>query len=111
MAHKFDPQHIDRLLNADRFKEINPRELLASTGLKAGYVFADVGCGPGFFTLPAAEIVGTKGSVHAIDTQQEMLDALKKRNPPACVHIVKSGEQSIPLKDKEADMALLAYVL
>lgn len=111
MAHKFDPQHIDKLLNADRFKDIAPKELLASAGLKPGQVFADVGCGPGFFTLPAAEIVGTKGRVYAIDTQQEMLDALKKRNPPECVHIVRSEEEKIPLKNGEVDLALLAYVL
>jgi len=111
MAHKFDPQHIDKLLNAERVKEINPKELLASFGLKQGQVFADVGCGPGFFTLPAAELIGEKGKVYAIDTQQEMLEFLKKRNPPQCVHLLISGEENIPLKDAEADFALMAYVL
>ncbi len=111
MAHKFDPQHIEKLLNADREKEIAPKELLASTGLKSGQVFADVGCGPGFFTLPAAELVGEKGKVYAIDTQQEMLDSLKKRNPPRCVQIVRSEEEKIPVKDAVADLALMAYVL
>ncbi len=111
MAHKFDPQHIEKLLNAERVKDINPKELLASTGLKPGQVFADVGCGPGFFTLPGAELVGAGGRVYAIDTQQEMLDALKNRNPPPCVYIVRSEEETIPLKDAEADFVLLAYVL
>ncbi|MBI5971060.1 MAG: class I SAM-dependent methyltransferase [Deltaproteobacteria bacterium] len=111
MAHKFDPQHLERLLSADRLKDIAPKELLGSEGLKAGQVFADVGCGPGFFTLPAAELVGSGGRVYAIDAQQEMLEFLKKRNPPKCVHIVRSEEEKIPLKDGEADFALMAYVL
>jgi ubiquinone/menaquinone biosynthesis C-methylase UbiE len=39
----------------------------------------DLGCGPGFFTLPMADMVGPRGRVTAIDLQVEMLDMLKKR--------------------------------
>jgi SAM-dependent methyltransferase len=34
---------------------------------------ADVGCGPGFYTLKFAEIVGPAGRVFAVDTNQEHL--------------------------------------
>ena len=37
------------------------------TGLKKGDVVLDYGCGIGFNTMPAAEIVGKKGKVYAID--------------------------------------------
>jgi len=37
---------------------------------------ADVGCGPGFFALPIAEIVGPEGDVYGIDDSPEMLRAL-----------------------------------
>jgi ubiquinone/menaquinone biosynthesis C-methylase UbiE len=36
----------------------------------------DVGCGPGFFTLEAARMVGPAGQVIALDVQQGMLDKL-----------------------------------
>ena len=39
----------------------------------------DLGCGPGFFTLPMAEMVGGAGTVTAVDLQAEMLEMLKKR--------------------------------
>ncbi len=39
----------------------------------------DLGCGPGYFTLPLAELVGETGSVIAADVQQEMLDRLRAR--------------------------------
>ena len=39
----------------------------------------DLGCGPGFFTLPMAEMVGAAGTVTAVDLQAEMLEMLKKR--------------------------------
>ncbi|MBI5562426.1 MAG: methyltransferase domain-containing protein [Deltaproteobacteria bacterium] len=109
--HKFDPKHVDRLLREERVKDIAPERVLREAGLGDGHVFADVGCGPGFFTLPAANIVGPNGRIYAIDTQPEMLDALKGRGLPACVTPVECGEDRIPLDDGIADLALAAYVL
>ncbi len=111
MAHKFNPEHIERLLRPDRLGDTTPEALLRSLGLKEGNTFADVGCGPGFFTLPAAGVVGPAGVVYAIDTQQEMLESLKKRNPPANVVPIKSGDHSIPLEGSCADVALVAFAL
>jgi ubiquinone/menaquinone biosynthesis C-methylase UbiE len=45
----------------DAFKALN------AAGLEAGQQVLEVGCGPGFFTIPAAEIVGEGGSVLALD--------------------------------------------
>jgi ubiquinone/menaquinone biosynthesis C-methylase UbiE len=39
----------------------------------------DVGCGMGYFTIPLAKLVGIKGHVTAIDIQEKMLVALRKR--------------------------------
>lgn len=44
-----------------------------------GQTAADIGCGPGFFTLPLAQMVGENGTVIAADLQQEMLDKVRKR--------------------------------
>lgn len=109
--HKFDAAHVDRLLRQERIDAIQPERVLAEAGLCEGEVFADVGCGPGFFTIPAAAIVGPAGRVYAIDTQPEMLEALKGRGLPANVTPVKCGEQEIPIGEGTADLALAAYVL
>jgi ubiquinone/menaquinone biosynthesis C-methylase UbiE len=45
----------------------NPYRLLESAELRLGQVVMEVGCGPGFFTIPAARIVGEDGLVYAID--------------------------------------------
>jgi ubiquinone/menaquinone biosynthesis C-methylase UbiE len=45
----------------------NPYRVLRSAGLKAGQRVLEVGCGPGFFTIPAAKLVGEQGSVLALD--------------------------------------------
>ncbi len=45
----------------------NPYKVLRAAGLRPGQRVLEVGCGPGFFTVPAAEIVGKEGIVRAID--------------------------------------------
>jgi ubiquinone/menaquinone biosynthesis C-methylase UbiE len=47
--------------------------------VRPGDVVADIGCGPGFFTLPLAEAVDDTGAVVAIDVQPEMLDKIRER--------------------------------
>ena len=42
-------------------------------------VFMDIGCGDGFFTIPAAEIAGADGNVYAVDTDASAIDRLKKK--------------------------------
>ena len=45
----------------------NPYRLLEAAGLEPGQIVIEVGCGPGFFTIPAAKIVGKDGLIYAID--------------------------------------------
>ena len=73
--------------------------------------FADIGCGPGFFVFPASEIVGKTGRVYALDTQQEMLNELKKRRPSENIIILKSEETELPVQDKAVDIAIMVFVL
>ncbi len=109
--HKFNPEHTARLLSGRRLREMKPRQFLLREGLGRGDVFVDVGCGPGFFSLPAARIVGKHGVVYAVDTEPAMLAELQRRNPPENVRCIESSENSVPLSDGVADFLLLAYVL
>lgn len=114
MPHKFSPERIARLLSPERERQVRPGDLLARFGLAPGQVMVDVGCGPGFFALPAARIVGSAGKVLACDIQQVMLDALIERASAeglAQVVPILSGEDSLPLDPACADFALLANAL
>jgi ubiquinone/menaquinone biosynthesis C-methylase UbiE len=51
----------------------NPEKILAGL-IEEGQTAADLGCGPGFFTIPMARLVGERGRVIAVDLQQGMLD-------------------------------------
>ncbi len=56
----------------------NPHKILAPY-LTSGMRALDIGCGPGFFTLDMARLVGPAGRVIAVDIQQGMLDRLKRK--------------------------------
>lgn len=62
----------------ERKKWQHPETILKSIGLEHGSTFVDVGCGDGFFALPAAKLVGPKGRVYCVDISSEAIDILKK---------------------------------
>jgi ubiquinone/menaquinone biosynthesis C-methylase UbiE len=57
----------------------DPEEVLTSIGLREGMVFADIGCGEGYFTIPAARRVGPRGRVYAADINAEAVERLRDR--------------------------------
>ncbi|MGE5831856.1 MAG: class I SAM-dependent methyltransferase [Methanomicrobiales archaeon] len=63
----------------DRKQWQDPEEILSSVGLAAGMVFVDLGCGEGYFTIPAARKVGPGGRVYAIDINPGAIGALRAR--------------------------------
>ncbi len=56
----------------------NPEAILTMIGLQAGMTFVDVGCGTGFFALPAARIIGKSGRVYGIDLYPELIENLRE---------------------------------
>jgi SAM-dependent methyltransferase len=46
--------------------------------VEQGHVVADLGCGPGFFTFPLAEGVGSQGKVFAVDSDEKAIRVVKK---------------------------------
>lgn len=56
-------------------KFLDPALVMAQTGLMQGQVVADLGCGNGFYVVPAAQLVGNTGTVIAVDVVESKLDA------------------------------------
>ena len=55
----------------------NPYDILRNIGIKEGMSVLDIGAGPGFFTIPAAKIVGPNGRVFALDIYSNLGKLLK----------------------------------
>jgi ubiquinone/menaquinone biosynthesis C-methylase UbiE len=56
----------------------DPDRLLSCLVLE-GQAALDIGCGPGYFTIPLARRVGEGGQVVAIDLQMEMLEIVRRK--------------------------------
>ena len=56
-----------------------PDKVVETLGLKPGDQVADLGAGPGYFTLRFARAVGPTGKVYGVDISREMLDYLEKQ--------------------------------
>jgi ubiquinone/menaquinone biosynthesis C-methylase UbiE len=91
----------------------NPRKIV-SPYVKEGMSVLDIGCGPGFFTVEMAKLVGNHGKVVAADLQEDMLGLVRKKIEKTSIQ--KIVELYHCKKDKigltEAfDFILLFYVL
>jgi ubiquinone/menaquinone biosynthesis C-methylase UbiE len=98
----------------DRRKWQDPKAILAEIGLVPGMVFADLGCGEGFFALPAARIVGSEGKVYALDIDAEGIDLLKetaeKEGLGNVIAVAGEGESTV-LCEECADIVFFGTVL
>jgi len=89
---------------------MNPDAFLNAVDPCSGDVWADIGCGPGFFALPLAARVAR---VLAVDISQEMLDICRQRADKAGaknIEYIRVRDARLPLDDGAVDHLLLANV-
>ena len=83
--------------------------------LKPGITFLDVACGRGAYSLKASEIIGSAGSVYAVDLWQEGIEQLKasavEENALNIKAFVSDAGRHIPVDDQVVDVCLMATVL
>lgn len=65
-------------LNIDeRLSFVDPKKIIKMAGVKQGDKVADFGCGAGYFSIPAATIVGEGGEVYAFDVLSSAMEAIE----------------------------------
>jgi len=70
--------HYFKADNAERREWQNPEAILADIGLKPALTFIDIGCGGGFFAMPATRITRKNGKVYGIDINPDYIDELRE---------------------------------
>ena len=88
----------------------DPYKALNAAGLEPGQKVLEVGCGPGFFTLIAARIVGEVGSVLALDVNPFAVEHVRQRIAAAGMTNVKTMLADvirIDLPDQSFDLIFL----
>lgn len=86
---------------------IDPKQLLLSIGLSKGNIFFDMGCFEGFFTLPAAQIVGETGLVYGIEVTPNAVEKLKsyiEQNKIKNIILKNDFPENILLSENIADI-------
>jgi ubiquinone/menaquinone biosynthesis C-methylase UbiE len=57
----------------------DPGPPLKTAGLTPGQTVLEVGCGPGFFTIPASEMLGDEGRLVAIDVNPYAVEHVQRK--------------------------------
>jgi ubiquinone/menaquinone biosynthesis C-methylase UbiE len=114
VSHIFNVNNRNKLDSEERKRLLAPAVTLKSLGYQKGEVFADIGCGTGLFTIPAAELGGEFAKIYAVDVSDEMLSEVKRRAVDKGynnIETVQSSEYDFWLPDEEADFVLICTVL
>ena len=104
---------IQRLLSRERSESLDSFMVLSHSDINLRDTVADIGCGPGFFTVPLAKFL-VNGKVFALDIDDEMLAACREQVAQARmgnVEILKCDEYAFPLEAGSVDGVFLAFVV
>lgn len=88
----------------------DPVKKLTSAGLKKGMKVLEVGCGPGFYTLPAGRIVGKGGKVWAMDLHPGFIRRVERKVRQEAlknVAVVEGNAASTGFANASLDLAFL----
>ena len=104
---------VRRQLQRGRAKWQKPDRVLRALPVRPGQIVADVGAGPGFWTLPLARRVGRRGHVFALDPEPAALAVLRRRLAKAGLRNVTPvlSDDTAPLLPEAAcDLAVIVNV-
>jgi ubiquinone/menaquinone biosynthesis C-methylase UbiE len=93
---------------------MNANKILARMGVQEGLTILEVGCGPGFFTIPAARRVEEVGTIYALDIHPMMIESVEKKvrkHRLENVKTINSPASSTGLNDESINLILCIDVL
>lgn len=98
-------------------KFLNPEKVLHAVELDKNMIVADLGSGNGFFTVPAARIIGDQGQVWAVDILEEALgNLISKARMEGRTNILTQqcdldSPQSCDIPELSCDLVIVGKVL
>lgn len=112
-GHPDMPSSVERMLRPERVETLDSFRVLSHCPLTPRNLVADIGCGPGYFTIPLAKFV-INGKVIALDTSDEMLEACRNRLDEARlgnVEVIKCEEYAFPVDPATMDGIFISVTL
>ena len=106
-------EFIQLLLSPDRARTLDIFGILTFSDIGFRDTVADIGCGPGFFTIPLAKSLN-QGKVYALDVDDQMLDACRDRineGRLGNVEVLKCQEFEFPIELGSLNGVFLGFVV
>ena len=106
-------EHIKELLSPERAEKLDPLVVLSFCPINVHDTVADIGCGPGFFTIPLAKFL-VNGRLYALDLDREMVAACRHQvaqSRMGNVEIMECEDFQFPLEPSSLDGVFLAFVV
>jgi demethylmenaquinone methyltransferase/2-methoxy-6-polyprenyl-1,4-benzoquinol methylase len=97
-----------------RYRFFPPIKILKGADIAPGQVVLEIGCGTGFFTIPAAQLIEERGSLTSMDVVQESVDLVSKKVHEANlknVRVVKGNAMDTRLDSESFDNVLLFGII
>lgn len=103
---------------SDTSSFLRPDDVLRKIGLRAEQTLVHLGCGAGFWLIPAAQIVGASGKAIGVDIRPDILSEAESRAALAHLgHVVQTTQGDLEhdrgsgLADGLADLVLVANII
>ena len=94
-------------------KQSRADEILKTLNIQQGQTIVDIGSGGGFFTFLFSHLVGDKGTVYAIDTNEDFLEYINRQaaeNDLTNIKTVLATEEYIPISHHSVDLVFVRNV-
>ena len=109
--HKFNIKNIEKLDNPERRRTMPPEETLLKFKVEDNGALLDVGCGIGYFTIPASKLL-KNNQVIGIDIVPEILDFAKEKAVGINnIEFKTSEEYSFPIANDLVKYVLISNVI
>jgi ubiquinone/menaquinone biosynthesis C-methylase UbiE len=107
--HKKD-RHFPKWLFDNFLRKLFGKPRIFNSKVTQNQVVADLGSGPGFHTFPLADTVGPDGRVYAVDSDQNAIQAVKRKAKKSAYKNVEAHVSSAArldfIKDDSVDFVL-----
>jgi ubiquinone/menaquinone biosynthesis C-methylase UbiE len=93
-----------------RYRFFAPMDVLRGADIRPGQTVLEIGCGTGYFTVPAARLLGDQGDLVAMDILQESVDLVSRKVETAAlknVRVVKGDGLDTGAASESFDAVLL----
>jgi ubiquinone/menaquinone biosynthesis C-methylase UbiE len=103
-------KHFPLFTHDNLFRRLFSSQNEFNSYVSQGQTAADLGCGPGYYTIALAERVGPEGKVFAVDSDEKAIRALERRADKRGYHNVEAHASSAHdlsfIEDESVDFIL-----